>query len=187
MANHVYFNISVKTNQEQKLKKLLDFVQTERQWGEDNQHTMKEWDFSLLPIYETPYDEDNWYSWGCEHMGAKWVNVEEADTHNIYGYSAWSPPIPMINNLAKYLGDGTRLRMTYEDEFRNFIGVAWADGEDTDWEELDGEEVTQWLLDPLGLDDIPEDFEWWEPHPKLDDWTPQEFLDERVYEWFNEV
>ena len=188
MANNVHFNISIETNKEQKLKEMLDFVETERQWGENNQHTMKEWDFALLPIYATPYDEEGWYNWGCENMGAKWVSVEEADIHNVYGYSAWSPPIPMINSLAEYLGGDTSIKMTYEDEFRNFIGVAWADGEGGhDFEELDGDEVTQWILEPLGLDDIPEDFEWWEPHPKLDDWTPQEYLDERVYAWFDEI
>ena len=66
--------------------------------------------------------------------------------------------------------------------------MARSEGDGTsDFEELDGEEVLEWVLEPLKLDEIPEDFEWWEPHPDLDDWTPQEFLDERVYEWFNEV
>ena len=185
MANNVHFNISIETNNEDKLKEVLDFAETE-----NGEMKWKTWEAELFPIYPEPYTEEGWYAWGCDNMGAKWVCIEDADTSQITGYSAWSPPIPMINHLAEFLGNGTSIRMTYEDEFRNFIGIAEAAYNDNtlheDYEELDSGDVELWILEPLELEEIPEDFEWWEPHPKLGDWTPQEYLDEKVYEWFNE-
>ena len=185
MANNVHFNISIETNSEDKLKEVLDFAETD-----NGEMKWKTWEAHLFPIYPEPYTDEGWYAWGCDNMGAKWVCIEEADTNEISGYSAWSPPVPMINHLAKFLGNGTSIKMTYEDEFRNFIGVAEAAYHDDtlheDYEELDSGDVEAWILEPLELEEIPEDFEWWEPHDKLDGWTPQEYLDEKVWEWFSE-
>ena len=183
MANNVHFNISIETNSEDKLKEVLDFAETD-----NGEMKWKTWEAHLFPIYPEPYSEDNWYQWGCDNMGAKWVSIDEAEIYYINGHSAWGPPIPMLNYLAQYLGGETSLRMTYEDEFRNFIGIAYAHGDGTSgFDELDGDDVNQWLLDPLNIDEIPNDFEWWEPHPALDGWSPQEYLDEKVNEWFNEA
>ena len=196
MANHVYFNVTVDGNEEclKGFSSAMETHSVKRQLYDGTEYVRRELlDIDKLKFMpEGTYDKDGWLedSWNyyVNNVGAKWCNVEEVGEHYFSGYSAWSPPVPMLNNLANYLGEGTILRMTYEDEFRNFIGVAWAEGDGTsDFEELDGEEVLEWLLEPLKLDEIPEDFEWWEPHPKLDDWTPQEYLDEKVYEWFNET
>ena len=75
--------------------------------------------------------------------------------------------------------------MTYEDEFRNFIGVAWVDDEGlSSYEELEGGDLNQLLLEELGWEDFPEDFEWWDSLDELDGTSPQEWIDDAVYNWF---
>ena len=94
---------------------------------------------------------ENGYDWYCENVGAKWCNIEEVEETQVYGYSAWSPPIEMLGHLAKYTKTG--LRMTYEDEFRNFIGVAWADEDGlTSYEEVEGEELLERFLEDTGME-----------------------------------
>ena len=100
MANNVHFNISIETNSEDKLKEVLDFAETD-----NGEMKWKTWEAHLFPIYPEPYTDEGWYAWGCDNMGAKWVCIEEADTNEISGYSAWSPPVPIINHLAKFLGN----------------------------------------------------------------------------------
>ena len=34
------------------------------------------------------------------------------------------------------------------------------------------------------IEDIPEDFDWWEPQDKLDGQPAGEYIDEAVYNWF---
>lgn len=182
MANHVYFNIEVNTPEEQKFDEVMNKVKYEEPWGE--KHTFTRWDATLMPIYDTPYDEDKWYDWGIENIGAKWIHIEDFDGNYMSGHSAWSPPIPMIQNLATYLGKATKIRMTYEDEFRNFIGVAYAYGDgDHDWVELEGEDLNQLLAEELGLEELPEDFEWWDEYEDTGI-VPQEWIDDEVYNWF---
>jgi len=132
-------------------------------------------------------DADGWpkdsWNWHVDNCGAKWVNLEDSNEYYLSGYSAWSPPIPMIEHLAKFLEQ--ELRMTYEDEFRNFIGVAWADDEGlSSYEEIDGEDITQEMLDELGWEELPEDFDWHEPLEALDGQVPSEWIDDAVYNWF---
>ena len=182
MANHVYFYMEISTPEQQKLDEIMDKVKFEEPWGE--KHTFTRWDATRLPIYDTPYDEDGWYNWGIENVGAKWIHLEEFEGDTMSGYSAWSPPIPMIQSLATYLGKATKIRMTYEDEFRNFIGVAYAYGDgDHDWVELEGEDLNQLLAEELGLEELPEDFEWWDEYEDTGI-VPQEWIDDEVYNWF---
>ena len=75
--------------------------------------------------------------------------------------------------------------MTYEDVFRNFIGVAWADSDGlSNYEELEGDDINQELLDELGWEEFPEDFDWWDSIDELDGMSGQEYIDDAVYNWF---
>ena len=49
------------------------------------------------------YEEDNWYNWGCENIGAKWAHIEDADEFSSYIVSAWSPVIPYLESLYYHL------------------------------------------------------------------------------------
>jgi len=137
---------------------------------------------------EPEFDEDDYlcdsYNWYCENVGAKWCNVEEVEETQVYGYSAWSPPIEMLGHLAKHMK--TDLRMNYEDEFRNFVGVAFANETgNTSFEETDGDDFVEQLCEELGIDELPDDFEWWEEYEDSGI-VPQEWLDDAVYNWFDE-
>jgi hypothetical protein len=75
--------------------------------------------------------------------------------------------------------------MTYEDEFRNFIGVAWVDDEGlSSYHEIDGNDLTDQMLDEMGWEELPEDFDWYEPLEALDGHVPSEYIDDAVYNWF---
>lgn len=188
MANHVYFNITSDEPMESCFKKetitrdygngpfeLTELVNVTHQ--PFMQEAMKD-----VEVDADGWPKDSW-NWHVDNCGAKWVNLEDADESYLTGYSAWSPPIEMLEHLGKFLGQ--ELRMTYEDEFRNFIGVAWVDDEGlSSYEELEGGDLNQLLLDEIGWEDFPEDFEWWDSLDELDGTSPQEWIDDAVYTWF---
>ena len=172
MANHVYFNITSDEPMENCFKKET----VTRDYGNGPFELTELVNVCYQPFMQEAMkdeevDEDGWpkdsWNWHVDNCGAKWVNLEDADESYLTGYSAWSPPIPMLEHLGKFLGQ--ELRMTYEDEFRNFIGVAWVDNEGlSSYEELDGGDLNQLLLEELGWEDFPEDFEWWDSLDELD-------------------
>jgi len=189
MANHVYFSITSDNGRS------LDVIKEQtvtRDYGNGPFEMTEALEVCNQPFMfeskrDVEVDSDGWpkdsYTWHCDEVGAKWCNLEEWGDDMIGGYSAWSPPIPMLGHLAKYID--TELKMTYEDEFRNFIGVAWADNEGlTSYEEIDGEDITQQMLDELGWEELPEDFDWYEPLDALDGQVPSEYIDDAVYNWF---
>ena len=202
MANHVYFNIELNVDAGQaalveKLSNSCKEKQGEMEW--------LTYAVEKLPIYPVPYDEEDWYSWGCENIGAKWIEVDDWNETTISGHSAWSPPIPFVNSLIQYIynevGGNPSAKVTYEDEFRNFIGIheAWVDGsDDVDWDydECDGEEINHLILEAYGKDEEwfqSDEFDWWESYPitmeghahKGEDWCVQEYADELVYQFFD--
>ena len=186
MANHVYFNIT----SDEPMENCFSMEDTYREWDGTRIEFQE-----MVEVFKQPFmvnvpkklDKDGWledaWNWHIENCGAKWVNLEDADESYLQGYSAWSPPIEMLEHLGKFLGQ--ELRMTYEDEFRNFIGVAWVDNEGlSSYEELEGGDLNQLLLEELGWEDFPEDFEWWDSLDELDGTSPQEWIDDAVYNWF---
>ena len=193
MANHVYFNIdlSLDAGQSALVEKLAESCKTKNGEMEWLSYEVQE-----LPIYPVLYNEKDWYSWGCEHMGAKWVQVDDFNEHNISGHSAWSPCIPFLTNLIQYIynevGGMPTAKMTYEDEFRNFIGKCevWISGDDVDWdyEEVDGAELNETMEDWSGWDTDDPDFEWWEltKAKNGEEYEPQEVIDEMVYGFFED-
>ena len=193
MANHVYYNIdlSLDAGQSALVEKLGESCKTkngEMEWITYEVHT--------LPIYPVPFNEDDWYSWGCEQIGAKWIEMEEWETTHMSGHSAWSPPIPFLTNLIQYIynevGGIPTAKMTYEDEFRNFVGVCevWIEDDKVDWDfyEAEGSEFIECMEEWSGWKTDDPDFNWWEV--KLvqggGHYEPQEVLDEMVYCFFED-
>ena len=192
MANHVYFDIHFNQVDEDKVFKYQD--RTIQSWdGKAKAYKVKE----LVEAYEQPFmsnvektlDEDGWledsYDWHIDNIGAKWVTLDYADETTLSGYSAWSPPIQMLGHFSKFIGQTTR--MTYQDEFRNFIGVAWGD-EDGDSSCEENDDVTQLFLDKVGMEELPDEYDWWEEQVDVDGTThnASELMDDLVYEWLEQ-
>ena len=83
--------------------------------------------------------------------------------------------------------------MTYEDEFRNFVGVyvvANKDGVET-VDELDGDELMALMKEHFDMsvdEELSDDFDWFE---ELEDVhgvmrEPQEVMDDLVYDFFGQ-
>ena len=82
--------------------------------------------------------------------------------------------------------------MTYEDEFRNFIGVmdCWVDAGLVcdDIEEADGEDLVYELEKWSGWDTSDCEFSWWDLSKAKngEEYEPQEVMDEMVYGYFED-
>ena len=193
MANNVHFSINFDLDDGQiaLLEDTMKKVETE-----NGEMKWKSWTAEELPIYPKPYDEKDWYGWGCESMGAKWVSIEDYQYDNISGYSAWSPPNPMVENLVQYIfdkvGGDVRATITYEDEFRNYIGKAefWIeDGQSMyDVDEVESDGLIDTLEEWSGWKTQEPDFEWWEltKAKNGEEYEPQEVMDEMVYGFFED-
>ena len=193
MANHVYFNIdlSLDAGQTALVEKLAESCKTKNGEMEWLSYEVQE-----LPIYPEPYNEKDWYSWGCYNMGAKWIQVDDFNEHLISGHSAWSPPMPFLENLIGYIYDQVggmpSAKMTYEDEFRNFIGTfeVWIeeDSVNSDYNEVDGAELNETMEDWSGWDTSSDEFSWWEltKAKNGEEYEPQEVIDEMVYGFFED-
>ena len=206
MANHVYFDCHIECQDDLASKKIKDIFEVAKSQRPYNDMMIDEWDATALPIYETPCEDDNWYTWGIDNMGAKWVSIDDVSLDYFSGHSAWSPIIPLVENLMETvykLSDDSEVNMTlfYEDEFRNFIGKCYFyidNGEVRldEWE-FEGDELTELMLEAFGKDKswLEEDeFDWWEAFPikmkhhnlKGEKWSPQEYVDEMVIQFREE-
>lgn len=205
MANHVYFNIQIDGLSEEQHDTLFKSEIVSRpHWTEGEPPIEYQ---ELVDIHEQPfmskvdreYDEDGWikdsYTWYCDNIGAKWCHIEEWDWGHISGHSAWSTPYTMVINMMEFASNKFNIelsaKMTYEDEFRNFIGVDHFETYDNEGEYycahdedyIDGNELNAVLENGLGCDCSDDDFEWFEPY-KDTDLVPQEVLDEIVYNFW---
>ena len=205
MANHVYFNISINgLSEEQHDTMFKSEVNNRPHWkeGEDPIEFRE-----LVDLHEQPfmskvdrvYDDEGWiensYNWYIDNCGAKWVDIEEWED-TISGYSAWSAPIHMVEHMLEWASNQFNIElsasMTYEDEFRNFIGVDHFETYHEDGEYycshsenyIDGNELTAILEEELKCDVSDDDFEWFEEY-KATGLVPQECIDEMVYEFFD--
>lgn len=189
MANHVYNRITLENGND---AVLLEWQRLFMDYGEhverDSYHgdgTIKIWEFAEIQKHPfmSGYDEDNWYNWGCENIGAKWAHIDDATEYDASITSAWSPVMPYVEELYKHLTkfDSTVvIRHTYEDEFRNFIGVSITDSDGNSFDEIDSDELQQILKEqyPTVEDD---DFDW-EYHEETDT-CPNEWYDDFCYNW----
>ena len=202
MANHVYFTISIDASEkvQNSLREIMSvaYEESERNYGDGDSFTVREWSTEKLPIFEEPYKEDDWYSWGCDNVGAKWCHIEDYDDYDtISGHSAWSHPHALVVNLLRTLAEANpeeriSCNFTYEDEFRNFFGVTFFEAHyepsmnnhfmDIDECYYESEEFIDLLREKFpNIDD--EDYDWWELDEDTD-LVPQEYADEVVYQTF---
>ena len=206
MANHVYFNISIEGITEEQHACLFKSEETERPHWDEDEPPIKM--VELVEIHEQPfmsnldreYDDEGWiknsWDWYVNNCGAKWVSIEEWEHNMISGHSAWSHPVSMVENMLEYASNrfGIELsaKMTYEDEFRNFVGVDDFEtySEEGEWycmhseNYLDGGELTELLEEKLKCDVSDDDFDWWEEY-KATGLVPSECMDEMVYNFFD--
>ena len=193
MANHVYFNVTVDGNNEcmKGFSSAMEMTSVERKnWTGEGTYIARELlDIDKLKFMpEGTYDKDGYLedSWNyyVENVGAKWCNVEDVDENYFSGYSAWSAPLQFVQYLHEYLYDhhdkNHSIKMTYEDEFRNFIGVAHYHDATYDYEELDSGDLMEQMRDHFG--DVVDNEDFWDSEHKQGD--PSEIMDEIVWEWF---
>jgi len=205
MANHVYFNIQIEGLSEEQHNCLFKSERSTRPHWDEGQPPIEY--HELVEIHEQPfmsnvpreYDEEGWlkdsYQWYCDNCGAKWVNIEEWEDGYLSGHSAWSMPTAMVENMLTYasakFNTVLNATMTYEDEFRNFIGrddfeTYFNDGEwdcSTSEDYIDGNELTAMVENKFDCDCGDNDFEWFDEY-KDTGIVPQEWIDEVVYNYF---
>lgn len=184
MANHVYFDIHFNEVDKDKVFK----TEVTKQWVVEIETPVEAYQQPFMANVEKTLDKDGWledsYDWHIDNIGAKWVTLDHADETSLSGYSAWSPPIQMLGHFSKFIGQATK--MTYEDEFRNFIGVAWGDTDgDTHWEEHDN--VVELYLDKVGIEELPEVMDWDEEvEVEGTTYIASELMDDLIYEWLEQ-
>jgi hypothetical protein len=193
MANHVYFNVTVDGNNEclKGFSSAMEMTSVERKhWNSEETYVTRELlDIDKLKFMpEGTYDKDGYLedSWNyyVNNVGAKWCNVEDVEEYHFSGYSAWSAPLEFVQYLHEYLYDhhdkNHSIKMTFEDEFRNFIGVAHYSDANYDWEEIDSAELMEELRKVFG--DIVDNEDFWDG--EYEEGDPSEEMDNIVYEWF---
>ena len=198
MANHVYFGVGINGN-EKCLKAFKDVMKTEKSLFYTDSDGKKHYHDTVIDIDKLgfmpvgTYDEDDYLenSWEyyVNNVGAKWCHIEDLGEEYFSGYSAWSPPVELIEYLSTYLfqfDSNHTIKMSYEDEFRNFIGVAHVEGGISSVEELEWDEISEWLTTELGIEELGEDFDWSEPREELGDTPADEWLDYKVCDWQEE-
>ena len=193
MANHVYFNVTVDGNKEclKGFTSAMELTSVERKhWNSEETYIVRELlDIDKLKFMpEGTYDKDGYLedSWNyyVENVGAKWCNVEDVEEYYFSGYSAWSAPIQFVQYLHEYLYDhhdkNHSIKMTYEDEFRNFIGIAHYKDGVYDIDEMDSGELMEELRKVFG--DVVDNEDFWDGEYEQGD--PSEEMDNIVWEWF---
>lgn len=93
-------------------------------------------------------------SWMLEHIGAKWIVVDDFSDKELFVTTAWSPPIELCDFMYNYLSEHYNCKdhaifMTYEDEMPNFVGYYGIYGEDISEEELNTEEEFEQTIGQL--------------------------------------
>ena len=92
---------------------------------------------TLIPMDEALLDNDahagdGWYTWRLQNWGTKWDVYEshctrfDANTLQLYFYTAWSPPMPIYDKLVDM---GFEVTARYLDEGWGYIGE-YVNGDD---------------------------------------------------------
>ena len=202
MANHVYFTIQIEGIEDEQFNKSIKEEKVTRKDYDGNPYEVTEYvEIENQPFMEEvnkSFDEDgyleNSYDWYCNEIGAKWCHIEECQDGYISGYSAWRQPhelvINLIEHFAKKYDTEVSASMTYEDEFRNFMGKQYYGsdkcendgwyGWEGDYNETDGTELCDQFHDLYpSLKSNEDDFEWHEEHEVEGEMIyPYEVLDE---------
>ncbi len=190
MANHVSNYITMSCNndacQKEWDKLFVSYGEEVERPSYHGDGTIKIWEWHEIQKHPfmSGYTDDNWYSWGIDNIGAKWAHIEDADDYHAYIVSAWSPVFGYLEKLYDHLvkfDSEVDIRCQYEDEFRNFIGV-W---QNTNYEEIDGDDLTSQFEEQYKVDLSSEDFDWSDVDKETDTEYDQLF-DDLVYNWFEE-
>ena len=214
MANHVYFNIEVTSAlTEGQWNESFHQENVERKmWNDEETYTVREFKElehqpfmqHLNPKFDEDGHLDDSWNWYVNNVGAKWCHVEDCmyheDTQILNGYSAWSAPIDMCQAIAHHIQDAydefAHIKMTFEDEFRNFIGIYYieshrdTDGEwisNYDEEYIDDGDIAYYMEEVIGDAYHEDEFcmhDEYENKRTGEMIIPLEHLDEMVYAFF---
>tara|TARA_Y100000389_G_C17231254_1_gene398275 strand:+ start:124 stop:753 length:630 start_codon:yes stop_codon:yes gene_type:complete len=206
MANHVYFNISIEGLTDEEFNSSVKMVKGTRNDYDGNPYDYEDYaEIEKQPFMDNvdkSFDKDDYlldsYDWYCREVGAKWCHIEEVHDCYITGYSAWRQPVELVLNILEYFAnkydDNVSATMTYEDEFRNFLGKQHFDTEKyDDWDsvegeihETDGEELIELFNEMYpSIDTTVEDFDWHgEYEVEGESVYPSEMLDQLADEFW---
>ena len=209
MANHVYFNISIEGLTDEEFNSSVKIIKGTRNDYDGNPYDYEDYaeieNQPFMDNVDKSFDTDgylnNSYDWYCREVGAKWCNIEEMQDSYISGYSAWGQPINLVLNILQYFAnkydDSITATMTYEDEFRNFMGKQYFDTEKYDdwnalegeYHETDGDELIELFNEMYpSIDTTVEDFDWHaEYEVKGEIIYPSEMLDQLADEFWESV
>lgn len=187
MANHVYNYVTV-SGTDAVVDKFSEIGK-----NFTHQREIKDWEGNPMTINEfkgieelefmPEYNEEKWYDWYCDNVGAKWCHIEEWEGDYMNLCSAWSACSEFTERLTMFLAKtdpNVQVRHQYEDEFRNFVGVAVYEG-------LEADETLFSYADDGDLTRI-----FKEKHPEFDHDADEmtgemyEAFDDVVYNWFED-
>ena len=210
MENHVYFTIDVEGLTEEQWNEGIKRVKGTRNDYDGNSYEYEDWDYienqpfmgDVSKTFDDEGDLENSYDWYCNNVGAKWCNIEEMEDCYISGYSAWRQPLELVVNLIEWYANKFDIEvsasMTYEDEFRNFLGkqyfgtghnnLQWTAYEGS-YEETDGEQLMEQFSARFpDIDTEADDFDWYEEVKVGGDIIyPNEVMDEILDEFWGNV
>jgi hypothetical protein len=203
MANHVYFTIQVEGIEDEQFNENIKEEKITRKDYDGNPYEVTEYvEIENQPFMEEvnkSFDEDgdleNSYDWYCNEIGAKWCHIDECQDRYISGYSAWRQPHELVINLIEYFAKKydteVTASMTYEDEFRNFMGKQYygSDKEqdesingwyawEGDYSETDGDQLMEQFRELYpSIDTDDEDFWYGEYEVEGEKIYPSEVID----------
>jgi hypothetical protein len=204
MANHVYFTIQIEGIEDEQFNENIKEEKVTRKDYDGNPYEVTEYvEIENQPFMEEvnkSFDEDgyleNSYDWYCNEIGAKWCHIDECQDRYISGYSAWRQPHELVINLIEYFAKKydteVTASMTYEDEFRNFMGKQYygSDKEqdesingwyawEGDYSETDGDQLMEQFRELYpSIDTDDEDFWYGEYEVEGEKIYPSEVIDE---------
>ena len=142
MPNHTDNRVILSHDDSQQIDMIYNIMNTE---DTPLCQTLIPMDEKLLEIsgISDNYEVQGWYEWRLENWGTKWDVYEtqctriNANTLQLYFYTAWSPPIPIFDKLVDM---GFEINARYLDEGWGYIGE-YTDGDD--WSTTDVESVVE--------------------------------------------
>ena len=142
MPNHTDNRVILSHDDSQQIDMIYNVMNTE---DTPLCQTLIPMDEKLLEIsgISDNYEVQGWYEWRLENWGTKWDVYEtqctriNANTLQLYFYTAWSPPIPIYDKLVDM---GFEVNARYLDEGWGYIGE-YTDGDD--WSTTDVESVVE--------------------------------------------
>jgi hypothetical protein len=142
MPNHTDNRVILSHDDSQQIDMIYNIMNTE---DTPLCQTLIPMDEKLLEIsgISDNYEVQGWYDWRLENWGTKWDVYEtqctriNANTLQLYFYTAWSPPIPIYDKLVDM---GFEVNARYLDEGWGYIGE-YTDGDD--WCTTDVESVVE--------------------------------------------